>query len=296
MPPLVTVAIPLYRSKPFVQRIVENVRAIDVDDCEILISDRHLLDDAIDLLEKTLGNDPRVVFLRGTEGVGWTEHYNFLLGEGSGRYFMWMPHDDEFPSGYVPMLVAALEENEDALLAYGRMVCVDLEGRIVRRYSRSAPHDPDAAWSRRRAVEYLRWWQSAVPFRGVFRRQRIIDLGLWLPQSHGADISWLFALHLQGPSRFVPEVSCRKSFYSDSTTSRTKTGWSEIEEMARAMNASVRATVSDAGERQLLASAIGRWSLWCKTMQSGSWIARKLRLPQPLRATVRSMLERGRSR
>jgi hypothetical protein len=58
----------------------------------------------------------------------WVEHYNWLLDTARGEYFMWMPHDDEFPAGHVSSLVAALEERPDAVLAHGRIERVDLEG------------------------------------------------------------------------------------------------------------------------------------------------------------------------
>ena len=53
--PLVSVAIPLFRSKPFLNYVIENIEAIESADVEIIVSDRHGTDDALDLLRRRFG-------------------------------------------------------------------------------------------------------------------------------------------------------------------------------------------------------------------------------------------------
>src|SRR6187397_2030409 len=73
--PLVSVAIPLYRSRPFVDRIARNIETLDYPSVEILISDRHMDDDAIELLGARFAGDPRIRLLRANDRAGWVEHY-----------------------------------------------------------------------------------------------------------------------------------------------------------------------------------------------------------------------------
>ena len=70
-PPLVSVAIPLFQSKPFVDIIAENIRTIDYPNVEIIISDRHGADDTIEVLRHTFPDDPRLRFVVNPDRVNW---------------------------------------------------------------------------------------------------------------------------------------------------------------------------------------------------------------------------------
>ena len=57
LPPLISVALPLYRSRRFLDIIVENLDTIAYPHLEILVSDRHCADDTIDVLEQRYCSD-----------------------------------------------------------------------------------------------------------------------------------------------------------------------------------------------------------------------------------------------
>ena len=42
---------------------------------------------------------------QGRDRLGWVEHYNLLLKAATGEYFLWMPHDDAYPGGFIQPLV-----------------------------------------------------------------------------------------------------------------------------------------------------------------------------------------------
>ena len=223
-PPLVSIAIPLYCSAPWVQNILVNIANIDYPNVEIIISDRHCADDALVALEKQLREDSRVTFMRATDGLNWVAHYNLLLASARGNYFLWMPHDDHYSLGYVQRLVGALEADPDAVLAYGRMDCERLSQIPPAFRQLRLPSHESRAWSPRDAsCLFARGNQAGVAFRGLFRRARVVACGLYVRPSMGlvmADRYWLLALALLGPFRFVPSCSCQKRFYPGSTHSR----------------------------------------------------------------------------
>lgn len=107
--PLLTVAIPLYKSRRFLEIISENIRNADYPNLEILVGDRHLADDTLEQLRARFPDDSRLRFLTAKDRLPWVEHYNALLAAASGQYFLWMPHDDSFPPGYIGALVDRLE-------------------------------------------------------------------------------------------------------------------------------------------------------------------------------------------
>ncbi len=225
--PLVTIAIPLYRSSRFleiVQRNVENLAGLDV---EILISDRHLLDDAIDRLEETFGKDPRVRILRANDAIGWVDHFNWLLKNAEGRYFMWMPHDDDFPADYIPKLSAALEQHPEAVVAFGGIEAIERNGQPHGSVKILPPETYDPAeWSTRLLLRLLTQWNPGVAFRGLFRRERLIEHRLFIRHTRRdvlPDFYWVFATGFLGSWVYVQDCVCRKRFYKKSTHGKWRT-------------------------------------------------------------------------
>lgn len=218
--PLVSVGIPLYRSRPFLDTIIENIEAIDYGNVEVIISDRHLLDDTLQTLRERFGADPRFRLLAGTDGRNWVEHFNLLLREARGKYVVLMPHDDSYPPTYLSELVAALEQHPDAVLAFGRVDQISLDGFLPTLPFSPPPVRPDARWSIGVSLRLLTLWQLWFAFRGMVRRDVIERSGLYIRQTHRnirADIYWVFALSLRGRLLFVPSCSCTKRFYRSST-------------------------------------------------------------------------------
>ena len=221
-PPLVTVAIPLCRSGRFVSNIRRNIEAIDYPNLEIIISDRHCADNALSLLKQDFRGE-RFRFIQRRDEIDWVEHCNSLLRIATGTYFLWMPHDDCYPSDYISRLVLCLEERRDAILAFGQILPIDLAGRPLPRLRYTPAPIPDQeAWTFGTSLRLLRWG-AGVPFRGVFRRDDVLSSDLYLPSTYGtasADQLWVFALSLKGRLCFVPECTCQKRYYRGSTSDR----------------------------------------------------------------------------
>jgi hypothetical protein len=141
---------------------------------------------------------------------------------------MWMPHDDLYPSGYVSHLVAALERHSDAVVAYGRLETVSVDGSPVPTPIRSGlPIDPADPWSVRGALRLLFFWNIWITFRGLMRREPIMQSRLFIRPTLDlveADVYWMFALALKGRFCFVPECFCTKQFHSTSASAPWKHG------------------------------------------------------------------------
>jgi len=220
--PLVSVMVPLFRSKRFVPGIIANVEAIDYPNVEIILSDRHGEDDAADVLARHYKTDSRVRVLVAHDRLNWVDHYNLLMRAASGKYVMWMPHDDSYPGEYVSQLVSALEHDPDAVLAYGRLETIAVDGCPVPGPVRSAlPVDSDDVWSVRVALRLLFFWNIWITFRGLMRREIVMQSRLFIRPTLDlveADVYWAFALALKGRFFFVPECSCTKRFHSTSAS------------------------------------------------------------------------------
>lgn len=298
--PLVSIGIPLYRSRRFADRVVRNITAIAYPNVEVIVSDRHGDDDAADEIARRLANDRRVRVVAAADQLTWVEHYNWLLDSAAGTYFMWMPHDDEFPSHYVGTLVAALEERPDVVLAYGGIERVDLDGRRIDRPSHDRPrpardgHEPAAGrpWSPRAAAARLVRRETEAPFRGVFRREVVRRAGLFIRSTPGnvaADTYWVFALALLGPFERIDGCVCRKAYYPESTHARWGAmGLRQIVDGRRMLRGYVADLVRDPAEAAACVRGIDRWAAVATT----GVIARHCRIP----AGVRRAGERALSR
>lgn len=226
--PLVTVAVPLYRSRPHLANLVANIERLSNPLYEVVISDRHGADDAWDRLRARFADDGRVRFIRTLDGADWVEHYNALLRASRARYFLWMPHDDEYPANYVETLVDALEAAPDAVLAFGVMESVDAGRGRMDRFT-PLPVTDGEVWSPRVAARLLVRWNAGTAFRGVFRRDLVVRQGLCIertPTLSRADIYWVFGVALLGRLLFVPHTWCRKYYRADGASAGWPLTWS----------------------------------------------------------------------
>jgi glycosyltransferase involved in cell wall biosynthesis len=213
-----TVAIPLHGSARWVDNVVANVRALPSAVHEILISDQTLLDDAASSLATLLHDDERVRVLASPSGMDFARHYQYLLETAQGDYFMWMPHDDIFDPDWVPRLVAALERHEGAWLAFGKFVAVSEDGmQVLWTYPQELKF---GLLSKETCIEELLKRVFYVPFRGVFRRQAVLNANFRFHIEDSLisiDTEWVFTLALHGGVVYDGGVCTKKRLYVGST-------------------------------------------------------------------------------
>jgi Glycosyl transferase family 2 len=186
---------------------------------EFIVSDRHQLDEALALLKQKYGADQRFRFLAGKDQLDWVEHFNLILRHCRGKYALWMGHDDSYPSNYIPDLVAALEGNPGAVLAFGRVKQISLDGFLPAFPFVAPPIRAGETWSIDDAVRLLTLWQLWIAFRGVVRRGMVEECDLYIRQTYRnirADIYWVFGLSLKGRLCYVPSCWCTKRFHRSS--------------------------------------------------------------------------------
>lgn len=237
--PLVSVGIPLHRSRRFLDVIVENIEAaLAYDNVEVIVSDRHEEDDALAVLRRRFGVDRRFRFLSATDGLTWVEHYNLLLREARGKYAVLLAHDDSYPSTYIGELVVALEARSDAVLAFGRVELRSLDGFPPPPPFSPPPVPARADWTLGASLRMLMLWQLWFAFRGMVRREVVQQSNLYLRGTRGnvrADIYWVFGLSLQGQLLYVPSCTCTKRFYRTSTGAQWRYGVHESLDACRVL-------------------------------------------------------------
>jgi glycosyltransferase involved in cell wall biosynthesis len=224
--PLVTNAIPLYRSKRFVEIIISNIEAIDYPNIEILISDHHQYDDAIGILEERLRNDPRVTIIKTKNELNYAQHYNMLLSLGRGKYFRWMPHDDSYPKCCLKEMVEILESHPEVVLVNGPWHALDDNGKVI---EKNQPGKSRLGyWSFETSLLVAFGGYEGHAFKGLFRRDVAVGKGIWLFDTEriiSPERCWEFAMSLVGEFYNYESFEYHKRYYPGST----KHTWQQAE-------------------------------------------------------------------
>jgi glycosyltransferase involved in cell wall biosynthesis len=215
--PKVSVAVPLYRSARFLPIVTETLSSLDYPNLEFLISDRHQADDTILRLREKFSADPRFRFLIAQDELDWVAHYNLLLKEASGNYFVWVSHDDSYSVDFITKLVEALEANPEAMLAYARVERISMSGE---RLTKIKPKLPGHSSRPGPLTAYRIALGGGMLFHGVFRRQWLLDRNLWIrPTIHNiaADLLWIFTLGMIGRTVVVQDCTYWKRYHELNT-------------------------------------------------------------------------------
>ena len=284
-PPRISVAIPLYRSAPFVDNVSANIEAMPPG-IEILVSDRHLYDDAIDRLEKRHRGDRRLVFLRHRDGRDWIDHINDLLRQARGEYWRLLPHDDFTSGKALNALVGCLDEHPETLLAYGPTFSEDLDGNRLpgRQYPDPHPITDEDPWTLGLALDTHWRGHFSGAFKGLLRREWVVERGLWIRRTLGtvhAERAWLAPLAALGRFRFVPDAAYIKRFHPESTHAGWRPGVSHELSVWRVLRAYFRDLVP---ERPIYRAARG-YLAWTTALRL-NWLRRPDPLPPPTEPTL----------
>lgn len=220
--PLVSLLLPMYKSKRFFDVFTKNIDTFlnTYPNLEIICSDRHLADDALEMLFARYGNDPRFRFIAAQDEIGWVENYNVLLEAAQGKYFFWMPHDDTYSPNYINALVELLEQQPDALVAYGPMLRRNLGDTTWNEQIPAPPFANTGEWTVWSGFQAFLAHQVGPAVHGLLRRELLMEKRLYiLPtlDSNAADFVWMSALAFYG--RWVWTDTCvyDKNHYSTST-------------------------------------------------------------------------------
>ncbi|MBI1293536.1 glycosyltransferase [bacterium] len=221
--PPVTVAIPLFFSRRFLEIVIQNIETIHYPNLHFIVSDRHGGDDTLTLLRTHFQDDPRISFVEHLDQCNWVCHYNDLVQQAKGKYFAWMPHDDSYAPDYIMRLVEFLEAHPDVILAFGEMHRITLDGTDISNHGwleHWKSLTEDNSWSTQQAVKLHLKWTLAYGFRGLFRLQPIQEKRLYIRDTYqtiGADGLWMFGIALTGRIGYAPHCHCWKRIYNDST-------------------------------------------------------------------------------
>ncbi|MFI4936015.1 MAG: glycosyltransferase family 2 protein [Caulobacterales bacterium] len=213
--------LPAWQAADFIQATLDSLSAQTHGALKVLVSVDLCADDTVAICERHAKADPRFRVVRQRERLGYVGNCNFLLGQASAPHVLYAFHDDILAPTFVQKLSAALDQRQEAQLAFCDLDLTDLDGKREHCVFTAL----DGVTSRlerghRMLLDESPWW---VPNRGVFRRAPALTIGglkLHGAGEFSADWPWLFRLSLLGEFVRVPETLCFK-YYKPASLSRS---------------------------------------------------------------------------
>lgn len=125
--PRVSVVVPAYNAFPYLPQTLESVLAQSFQDLEVVVVDNGSSDATAEHVE-TLA-DPRVRLMRLPYNRGISGGYNAGLAAATGEYVAPMESDDLWTADKLIRLVAVLDADPEAVLAYSYVELIDADSR-----------------------------------------------------------------------------------------------------------------------------------------------------------------------
>jgi glycosyltransferase involved in cell wall biosynthesis len=123
---LVTIITPSYNQSAYLEQTIRSVLDQDHTQIEYMVIDGASTDDSVEIIKKYAG---KLAYWVSEKDHGQAEAINKGFARASGEVIAWLNSDDYYLPGAISAAVKVLDENPDAVLAYGDMLAVDEHGR-----------------------------------------------------------------------------------------------------------------------------------------------------------------------
>jgi glycosyltransferase involved in cell wall biosynthesis len=211
--PRVVLLLPAWQAAGFIGDTLDSIARQTWPGLEVLISVDRSDDATAEVCQAFARAHPNARAIVQTERLGWTGNTNALLAAAEGDYLLILAHDDRLDPAYVETLVAALDADPAAVIAFCDMQTTHPDGRVEACvYDRLDEVGSPVERARRLLRGDGPWWTA---YRGVFRAEaarRIGGLRRHAAGEFAADWPWLVGLGLLGGFRRVPGVLYWKAY------------------------------------------------------------------------------------
>ena len=236
--PRVSIGLPVYNGARYLAQTLDDLLGQTFENLEVVACDNASTDATPDLLADYARRDARLVVVRNPINVGALANANLATTRARAALFALAAYDDRHAPDFVARLVAALDADPGAAVAYGRQTLIGDDGRPFRfhphvrawsdaggnRYAydgaleRDLPGGPVA---RLRAV--LRSNDVNAPIHGLFRREALARIGGH--RVHGSDRLIVAHAALLGRFAFVDAPLFGYRIHGASTFFLTREDW-----------------------------------------------------------------------
>lgn len=206
--PLVSVGLPVFNGGRYLGEALRSIQAQNHPRLEIVISDNASTDETPEICRAAARQDSRIRYERNPLNIGPLANYCRVVERARGEYFLWAADDDERDPQYVSRLVAALEQNDQAVLATGTTHYCNPAGHPAA----MPPCPPAPGTGPKENIATFFDHHADGWFYGVYRREWLAAhvhqqqcYPVW-----GGDLLWLASIVLRNPVIGDPRAVLRK--------------------------------------------------------------------------------------
>jgi glycosyltransferase involved in cell wall biosynthesis len=134
--PKVSVIIPTYNYKQFIQKAIDSVLTQTYKDVEIIVVDDGSTDNTRDIIESKYAHKVAYIY-QDNKGASAARNKGIALSHG--EYLVFLDADDYFLSSSIEERLTILEDNKSIGWVYSRWQYVDIEGNILEDAFHNAP-------------------------------------------------------------------------------------------------------------------------------------------------------------
>lgn len=150
---------PVYNGERFIEEALRSILAQTYRDFELIISDNASTDGTLEVAERVVAGDHRIIIRRNASNVGAAPNYNVLVELAKGKYFKWAAHDDNLHPAYLERCLQGLQEHPEAVLCYPTTVMIDEQGALTG----EDPYDPRDVTGSHPHDRFRRYMRDAWP-------------------------------------------------------------------------------------------------------------------------------------
>lgn len=166
---MITIGLPVYNDKIFIEQSIDSILRQTYKSFRLVISDDCSTDGSENICKRFAKIDSRVIYIRQQANIGISRNMEFLLSKADTEYFMWAGDDDLLADTYIEKLLAALENNPDALVAFSTFAHIDDEGNCI---SEKLNYDYSENNTRKRVRNFIKNAHDEFGY-AVFRTEKI---------------------------------------------------------------------------------------------------------------------------
>ena len=213
-----TVAIPIFNGKKWVDNIIKNVDRLP-DFAVAILSGEKNTDGAIELLGEHYKNSEKVQVINYLGKSGWRAHCNFLIRKNKTEMFAILPQDDVALEDYYTRLMQALDSNSKFGIAIGTVVIDGLYPELRQFSPPPIPLGVSEPWQE--AIELEKKWNLGIPFRGVIRSEYLVEIDESGSDGY-VDQLWIFGILLKTHLISVRDAIYIKKYHQHNTHTKWK--------------------------------------------------------------------------
>ena len=208
---------PVYNGEMYIADSIQSVLKQTFGDFELIISDNTSQDGTEEICRSFAAGDARIRYVRNDQNIGAAANYNQLFELARGRYFRWSNADDLIAPELHEMCVGVLDDNPEAVLAYGKTEIIDGTGKKLRPYDDNL-HLPQASANER----FRKFFDQVGLTNVIYGLMRTSAVGRTKVFGDGtlpaADIGFMAEMTLHGTFLEIPRVLFYRRMHEEASS------------------------------------------------------------------------------